>query len=395
VGSSSNVRYPARMHWRTSVSRTVTLGFVLFACEDASNDTSTDAATPSAPGVDAGPTPQDTGPVDASTETTIVDASRSDAMPIVATPGVWTYAPIAGMVCGNGSPTGVMVNPSTKPGAPLFLFLMGGGACWNNATCMNDTAAKIESDVTETEMRDVVARIPGFFDRTRASNALADAHYVFVPYCTGDIHAGNSQRNYRWLTRSLTIEHRGARNVETLLPRVAATFPGTRVILGGASAGGFGTLMNYERVRAAFPTVPIAVLDDSGPPIELAGGFWSDMQSAWNFTPPTRCTDCATDPRKILPYLAGQMGTDRFALLSYTKDSVIRSFTGNLVAALFERDLLALKISLGPNQKMFLVDGTEHVVMRQTPLPQAGGLAVDAWLTQFVTGDAAWATTGP
>mgnify|MGYP000213937588 CR=1 FL=1 len=45
-----------------------------------------------------------------------------------------------------------------------------------------------------------------------------------------------------------------ARNLDALLPHVAATFPrAPKVVIGGGSAGGFGTMLGYHQFRAYFP----------------------------------------------------------------------------------------------------------------------------------------------
>jgi hypothetical protein len=324
---------------------------------------------------DAGPTPG-------------ADAS---VPPLPSPVNTWSYSGIPGMVCGNGSATGIMVNRAARADAPVFVLLMGGGACWDNATCMNGTAAYIDKDSSEQAMRDAIAGLPAVFDRTRADNAFSDMHMVFVPYCTGDLHGGDSRKTYRWLADTLTIEHRGARNISLLLPYVASTFPQQRVILAGGSAGGYGTMLNYDKVRAAYPRARIDILNDSGPPIQPTGSIWGDMQSAWNMTFPAACTGCDQDPRNLLPYLSTRMGSDRFALLSYTQDKTIRAFTGNLIAQLFERDLLALRGRLAAQQKMYIVDGEAHVIIKQNPMPTSAS----NWLRQFVTGDPTWTTVGP
>lgn len=309
----------------------------------------------------------------------------------------WTYVPIAGMVCGNGTPTGIAVNPSTNPNAPVFFLMMGGGACWDDVTCLGGAASNLSDQIDEPEIRADIARFPVLFDRSRADNAFANAHYVFVPYCTGDLHAGNAKKTYRFLTKSQTIEHRGARNVEAFLPRVSATFPGsTKIVLGGGSAGGFGTMLNYHRFRAAFGSKRIDILNDSGTPVQPTGSIWPNMQSAWNMTLPASCTGCTTDVRNVLPYLATQMGNDRFALLSYTQDKTIRAFTGILIPQQYENAVMDLRPRLGAKQKTFYVGGDSHVIIKQDPLPStAAGLSAATWLQRFANDDPAWDNAGP
>jgi len=380
---------------------------VLAAC--GSTEASAPPDTTPAPGLDAGP-PADAGGLpgrDASVDGApglqdgAADASVDappPVPPLVVPPGTWTYVPIPGMVCGNGSGTGIAVNPAADPTAPVFFLMMGGGACWDDVTCLGGAAANLEDKIDEPAILADIARFPILFDRARADNAFAKAHYVFVPYCTGDLHAGNAQKSYRFLTKSQTIEHRGARNVEAFLPSVASTFRASnKVILGGGSAGGFGTMLNYHRFRAAFPgTTRIDILNDSGTPVEPTGSIWQNMQSAWNMTLPASCVGCTTDPRNLLPYLAAQMGpTARFGLLTYTQDVTIRAFTGILIPQQYEAAVLALRPRFAARQKTFYVDGDSHVIIKQNPLPTAGSLPAATWLQRFATDDPAWDHAGP
>ncbi len=362
-----------------------------------------DAGPTSSPRTDGGVSAKGDGstPVDSSDAPDASADAATDAaptaLPITAPAGAWTFVPIAGMVCGDGSPTGISVNPSATPGAPLFVFLMGGGACWSDLTCLNNAADNVNQTVDGPAIAADIARLPLLFDRTRADGAFRDASFVFVPYCTGDLHAGNARRDYQFLTKKMTIEHRGARNVEAFLPRLAATFRAPKVVLAGASAGGFGALLNYHRFRAAFATARIDILDDSGTPIQPTGSFWPDMQSAWNLTLPASCTGCAASAPAVLAYLDAQMGpAGRLALLSYTQDQTIRSFTGNLVPALFEADLGTLRSGMAARQRMFYVSGTSHVLTNKSPPPTTqAGLDVATWLQQFASDDPAWAHQGP
>src|SRR6476469_4355384 len=49
------------------------------------------------------------------------------------TPKQWTYVPIDGSQCIDGSPTGIGVNLGTS--GDLVIYLEGGGACFNSGTC--------------------------------------------------------------------------------------------------------------------------------------------------------------------------------------------------------------------------------------------------------------------
>src|SRR5688500_7173639 len=51
-----------------------------------------------------------------------------------ANPGVWTWVPIEGTYCRDGSPAGIGLRTHVD-GPGLVLFMQGGGGCINAETC--------------------------------------------------------------------------------------------------------------------------------------------------------------------------------------------------------------------------------------------------------------------
>jgi len=47
----------------------------------------------------------------------------------------WSYVPVDGMRCANGSGTGIGIQPGTDP-TTLLILVQGGGACWDFGTCL-------------------------------------------------------------------------------------------------------------------------------------------------------------------------------------------------------------------------------------------------------------------
>jgi hypothetical protein len=62
------------------------------------------------------------------------DGGGMDGGGIVTPAGQWTWVPVEGSQCASGSTAGFAINPGTS--TDLFLFLQGGGACWNTGTCV-------------------------------------------------------------------------------------------------------------------------------------------------------------------------------------------------------------------------------------------------------------------
>jgi Pectinacetylesterase len=120
----------------------------------------------------------------------------------------------------------------------------------------------------------------GPFDRARATNPFRASTYVFIPYCTGDLHGGSHVATYQALD-TRTYHHVGRLNAVVYLARLAATWPRpSRVVVSGTSAGGFGATLNYDLFRAAFPDAKAALVDDAGPFLE-GEGIPSGVRGPW------------------------------------------------------------------------------------------------------------------
>jgi len=240
-------------------------------------------------------------------------------------PLTWQFFEIEGAQCRDGSPAGfaVSLNPDSDS---VFIFLEGGGACFN---------AQCDRITTDTDYRG--GPTAGIFDRDNPENPVGDWSMVYVPYCTGDVHAGNNPgAMIEGVSRPQNFV--GYANMGLFAERLVPTFRDRRrVLLTGVSAGGFGAAANYQQVSDMFGPVPVMLLDDSGPPMSsevVAPCLQQQWREAWNLddTVLADCGDDCPDPNDwILDYAVHLMRRypDRPAgLFSTTGDFVIRSFYG-------------------------------------------------------------------
>jgi hypothetical protein len=305
-------------------------------------------------------------------------------------PEAWTWVDIEGTACGNGERTGIGVN-SSDASTDLYIYLQGGGACWDERTCfVLRSASNLSTGYQEAEFQLDSTRTSAMFNRAQADNPFRDMSFVFVPYCTGDVHAGDAVQTYG--TRQ--VHHKGASNVAAWLPRVVATFPNTRrVFLAGSSAGGFGAQLNYERVAAAFPAAEVHVLADSGQMINPSGTLYSAWLASWGAQLPEACPDCRTDFTRIPAYLADTYPDSRFALLAWDQDTVLSSFFA-YPAATYEtltRQLLVSAYDGRANARYFLKNGTQHTFLGNLGgIVSTTGTALDDWLAGWVQGAPTW-----
>jgi hypothetical protein len=221
-----------------------------------------------------------------------------------------------------------------------------------------------------------------------------------VPYCSGDVHAGNNVTMFG----SQTAKFLGFENMKAYLERLVPTFASTdRVILTGSSAGGYGAAINWWQTQQAFGSVRVDLIDDSGtplPPAVLAQGngdlaVWA---ATWNLdaTLPPGCKGCSADLTKLLGFYAGAFPSHRGALLSYTQDSTLPTYYG-ITTAEFTTGLdevTAAQLDPTQNLKYFEVNASGHVLWFD-PLLATNGVTLQQFLTEMVTDDKAWASVHP
>jgi hypothetical protein len=277
---------------------------------------------------------------DSSTTSTTTSAGGPTCPPTppIEGPGItgpdhqWTWIPISGSKCLDGSATGFGFRPSSSSNK-LFIYLEGGGACFNGSTCA--IALTAFGQAAFTGWAGTVGTT-GIFDTTQSANPVRDWNAIYVPYCSGDVHAGNATgadvpggpQNQDFV---------GYDNMALYLQRIVFSFKNADdVLLTGISAGGFGAAFNYDRVASAFCPTKVALLDDSGPPMSdtyLAPCLQKQWKGLWNLktTLPAGCGCDDADGGGIINYvtfLSDTWPNSRMGLISSTQDAVISTFYG-------------------------------------------------------------------
>jgi hypothetical protein len=337
---------------------------------------------PSDPGTTGSPSGNPTG------------TGTAPAQPVTAPAGQWTWIDEPASRCADGSPTGFGVN--LAPGAKqVLLFLQGGGACWDGATCWGpvSTSFYIRTGYSKVEFEtDILRPVMLPLRREDPTNPFNQMHLVYVPYCTGDVHAGTKVQNYDFLGQTYPTYHVGAKNLDRFLDRLVATFPDAeRIILSGDSAGGFGSAINLPKVQGRFTAARVDVLDDSGQPIQPGGDKWATWQDTWGIELPAGCTGCQGNIGAIMDLYRQRYPENRFGLISYHNDSVISLFMG-LAPWDFANELdsmLDRMTQVWPRAHAYVLPGVLHVGLA-TPTP---GLV--NWLAQFVNDDPLITTVRP
>jgi hypothetical protein len=316
--------------------------------------------------------------------------------PIDASANTWTFTKLPGTACLDGSETGFALNPAPTPTDDLIIFLEGGGACWDGTSCWGpvSTSFYVATGYGEAEFATDPQVDLWVLDRTQSSNPFKAMNMAFIPYCTGDVLAGNSVTTLSYLGNSYPTHFVGWENVTIFLRSIVNAYPTAKNIwLVGDSAGGFGTALHWGHVQQAFPNAKVQVLDDSGQPIEPAAGRWPMWAATWNLELPADCPACKTDPGAFVAYYSAKYPSQRFGLLSYQDDIVISPFM-DISLTQFNAELQGLEAEMDsswPNGKYFVIPGSGHVGL----LIAGADTAMQSWITDLVTGSASWASSKP
>jgi hypothetical protein len=191
----------------------------------------------------------------------------------------WEKVEPPGATCGNGSPFKFFVH---RTGSPNLLFMFeGGGACWDYDTCSGRAGvlgAANPNGISDGHMQAVTARYvsplvngadPGLPLRDRTPLVTDGWNVVYLPYCTGDVHLGNSLTTYFDPTGAqppLSWRHVGFGNTVAAVQWTAQQFPHLdKLLVSGFSAGGVASIGTYYFVRRGIDAAHGYLLDDSGP----------------------------------------------------------------------------------------------------------------------------------
>jgi hypothetical protein len=348
-----------------------------------------------------------------------------------AAPTGWVWYEIAGAICRDGSPTGFYVHFAESDG--LLIYLEGGGACTSPGFCAYNpkNVNQVLSGDGQTLLGSVGGATAGrqqpgkegIFALGNAQNPFKDWSMVYIPYCTGDVHFG-TRTNVMVPGVNEKQQFVGYRNMEKFVARLAPTFEkATKVVLTGASAGGFGSSLNYSLVQDTFKDARVMAVDDSGPPFPdkvepvCMQKKWREL---WGFANafPKDCKECQQADGGGLgnygEFLRKKHPSFTFANLSSTQDEVIRSFyapgldncsgfdTGDPAAAVlfsfpaeqYTEGLLLARAQYVPTKAYasYYINGAanktyhQHIWRPRFYEAAQGNVTIASWVKDFVAG---------
>ncbi len=277
----------------------------------------------------------------------------------------------------------------------------GGGACWDELTCsIAGSLFKEQADsVDELQALIDAGAIGGLYDLDHDDNPLKGWSYVGIPYCTGDIHWGDTVKVYDERT---TIHHKGFVNAQTVLRWVYRHYPRAReVLVTGCSAGSYGASLHGAFVARHYDDARVTVLGDSGIGI-ITDDFFSRSFPSWeaaknlpDWIPDLQVPIAELDFGKVVVAIANAYPQQRFASYTTAFDADQTFYFQAMGGDRAEwparaRERLAAMRAGAENFRYFVPPGPMHCVLpyHHFYLAEAGGVRFTEWLGALVGGDA-------
>ena len=309
----------------------------------------------------------------------------------------------------------------------LVVYFEGGGACWDNLTCSNPFAAGLPADAPQFYSPAVdPATDPASFDgifKSDPANPVKDWTMVYIPYCTGDLHAGSANKRYRKFGNAdpavpsrFTIQHRGFDNFMVVLDWMKKNLDSqpAQLLVTGSSAGGYGATANHPWLARTYPSAQTFVIADASQGVTTPAfdtgnpgrGAWNLQLAPWVFG-----TDPSAVPSpELLRVASAAQPQVRTAQFTTALDSVQIGFyelmklrygpggTCSDPAIDWYQQMSATLQSYAatlPNFRHYVAAGDYHTIMR-TPLfysESSAGPSFSNWTASMLAGMAGWANT--
>jgi hypothetical protein len=149
--------------------------------------------------------------------------------------------------------------------------------CWNPLTC-NISTTTFDDSVLSGDPSDNPGLYPvGIMDFGNAENPFLNYDMVYVNYCTGDMHTGNTTIGHNYEGNYFEVQHKGAVNTSAVLNWVYGNIPAPQsVFISGCSAGAVGAAYWARDIMSHYAGRRAALLSDSG------GGWRAGLGGIFN-----------------------------------------------------------------------------------------------------------------
>nr|AEI30657.1 lipoprotein [uncultured microorganism] len=294
------------------------------------------------------------------------------------------------------------------------VFFEGGGACWDSLTCSFPIGTNLPQQffVPTIPPSTNPASYDGIFRSDRADNPVRDWNFVYIPYCTGDIHTGSATKGYTSIGGPLpagtpfTLQHRGFDNFMAVLGWIKGNL-GTpkQILVTGSSAGGYGATVNFAWIEDSFKTSRVSLIADASQGVTTAAfDEGNPGRNSWNpqLAPGVFGTDPSLVPGpEFMRRTALAYPRSKVAQFTTKEDDVQVQFYGvmkqlygpggscsNLAVDWNQQMLGALQSDAAevPNYRHYLAAGKYHTIMR-SPLfytEATDGVPFSGWVANML-----------
>ncbi len=368
-------RQSSRSSFRIGATFTVAGLLALSSCGGDDSASSTDTAVSSTEAV-------------ASTEAPVVETTAPEPTdaPVVAPTWETVDAP-SDCMCADGSAFHFYLREAS-PTKVLF-YLEGGGACFSGDMCKPGSGTYSENISPVSKLEDS----PGIFDFANPENPFADYSVVYVPYCTGDVHAGNITKDYG---NGVVTQHKGFVNASNALDTMIKRFPNTtQLVVAGSSAGSFPTPVFAGIAGDRLPNADLKVFADSSGAVPDAMGFvignWGTLETLPDWPEIEDLTVDQFTPAYTFIKAAEHNPKITFARHDFAFDSVLSSFAR--MAGLSPDDLVSVmrtneaKVeATGVNVANWISPGDDHTIAVRDEFytEEMNGVRFVDWFTAFM-----------
>ena len=320
---------------------------------------------------------------------------------------------IPGTQCADGSQS--YINYIDRGSEHLFVYVQGGGACFDAVTCgcrLKDKDCKGSNEGGDGATAGYLSRPPADAQNhpwgEKTEGPIGEASYFEIVYCTGDTFTGAGTVNYGNALVPRVVRHMGAVNFQLSIDKAKEIFPQVKkVTVIGASAGGVGVTFNLNHIVRNFGQTDLSVINDSGIPIFsqfLDSNKMRDVLDKWNVVsslPADLEKDELVDFEDVYRYNADKFGSVKFAMIGATRDAVFYTYfkmlggNGDSVKNSIEATEAILEKT--SQHKYFVNHGRWHTAtflssfgMPKELLPVAQGVNIDDWIRRMVENSSDW-----
>jgi hypothetical protein len=361
-------------------SARIVLGATVLAlavsCGGGSDSTSTDSAADSSASATEAPSTSDAP----STEAPVDTEPREISWETIDAP--------ADCMCADGSPYSYFVREADP--TKVMFYLEGGGACFAGPMCAPGSDS-YKQDVGSAPGEGAT----GIFDFDNPDNPFADYSFVYVPYCTGDVHSGNTTKDYG---DGVVIQHKGFVNASTALNTMLERFPNVGdLVVAGSSAGAFTTPLFAGLAADELPDARVAVIADSGgavpDAIAAVTANWGTVESLPDWPEFVGTTAAMVTPAYSFAKVAEHNSAITFMRHDYAYDRVLSGYA--VMAGLSADGLVDVMRSgeasieaTGTQVAAWVSPGDAHTILGRADFytEELNGVRFLDWLLAFLDG---------